>query len=804
MSDDQHPEFTEARQLSRLQHSLQRLDLGALVLDQSRKIRYISPAAESLRQAVSAPDWSALLPAELESRFDDWLISQIPWLIEQQFDKHYLRWEAHSDQTHQFVIMYCTLLPERENYRRILEYSVDGIYQTSRSGEIVYANRSLARLFGYATPEEMQVKVGEVSQGIYRHQTDREAFLRQLQEHGEVIGFECEMFGKDGRTVWVRQNARAILDDEGELAHIIGTVADVSALRQAELARERAESDYERLFNSAQAGLYQSLPDGRLLRANQMLAQIIGYASPEELLASVKNLGEDVYDDSRTRDRVIARLRHNGHLSNERVRLRRRDGRRIWVLLSAQFRHHDNQKEDVFEGSMHDITEQVEAEENFRYLAEHDPLTGLLNRSRFQSRLQEISQFIDDTGAQAGWGVIFLDLDHFKDINDTLGHLVGDVLLEEIARRLRAPLSLEVEPFRLGGDEFAIIVPHSVDVTALDTICTEIIDRVSQPYRHQEHALKVTASLGVVLSEQLQETDGEDISEAAMRAADLALYSCKRSGRAGYRVFEVAMQLQVQQERDLETRLEAALKNNELELHYQPSHDADSNRIVGVEALLRWPTEWGMISPSQFIPLAERSGLIADIDQWVFQQVCLHCERLTALHPQLRVNFNLSAHHFNYDTLDQLMQPLDDALDRWGSNLGIELTERVMFEHTDQVIAALQSLRARGISISLDDFGTGYSSLSYLTRLPVDRLKIDQSFIRDMDRNSTALTVVQATVQIGKTLNMRVTAEGVETAEQLAFVRELGVDEVQGFYLARPMPLDDLLQMLALDQTEDA
>ncbi|MEX0624237.1 MAG: GGDEF domain-containing phosphodiesterase, partial [Saccharospirillum sp.] len=307
---------------------------------------------------------------------------------------------------------------------------------------------------------------------------------------------------------------------------------------------------------------------------------------------------------------------------------------------------------------------------------------------------------------------------------------------------------------------------------------------------------KVTASMGVVQCHQLDADRPHAVVEDVMSAADLALYRCKRTGRAGYRFYEHLMRVDLQSEKSMEHELTLALKANKLLLHFQPVFDAKSKRIIGAEALIRWPTDEGFISPAQFIPLAERSGLIADIDLWVLQQILDHCDQLSRKHSDLVLSFNLSAHHFNKHTFTDIIQPLLPRIKRVGPQLALELTERVMFERTEGVIASLHSLRHLGVHISLDDFGTGFSSLSYLTQFPIDKIKIDQSFIKTMHSNTTARAVVQAAAQIGKTLGLVVNAEGVETEEQLAVVSQLGIDEVQGFLFARPMPFDAFLKLL--------
>lgn len=790
------------RQLDVLKSSLSLVQFNALIFASDHSLVYLNKAAERFYSRMQLSDWSQLLPDDFDSSFDDWLNQDKPSKRETKFGDQLYRWEISPDPNHQYLVMVCHPVADRENYRRILEYAVDGIYQTSRKGELVYANHSLATLFGFTSPGEMKHYIKQVDLDIYQDPEDRRRFVDQVKQYDEVIGFECEMFRKSGESIWVRQNARAVKDEQGQLEHIIGIVSDITDLKLAERARIRAEEDLRRLFDNAQSGLYQSTgrDQGRFLKVNEMFARMLGFADPEQCIDHYDDLARELWVNNQERESLLLELEHNKQVNNRRVEIKRRDGSHIWVLLNAHSVLSRDGETEILEGSMFDITDQVRAEKEIRHLAEHDPLTQLPNRSRFQHTLEELYTHWRSHGYH-DFLVVFMDLDHFKDINDTLGHLVGDALLREIASRLQQPLNSNYETFRLGGDEFAMVVDGDLTDTELDILCRQICERVQREFVLQDNHLKVTASLGVVRGSQLALADSESPLEDIMRAADLALYSCKRSGRASYRVYREAMREQLQSEKELERRLALALEKDQLQLYFQPLFNCRTGLVHGAEALIRWPTDdpaepEGMISPTRFIPLAERCGLIADIDAWVLGQIVMHCEELAQHHPQLKLSFNLSAHHFNFDTFNDLVAPIKGKIKRWGSNMALELTERVMFENTQRVIQSLNELRQFGVTISLDDFGTGYSSLSYLTQFPVDKIKIDQSFIHDMLDNTTAMAVVQAAAQIGKTLKLAINAEGIETKAQYDFVRNLDIDEVQGFYLAEPMPMEDLLRFL--------
>lgn len=783
------------KHLDVLQSSLALLQLNALVFDAQQRLVYVNTAARDLLRSLRLDDWETLLPERWRQVFPVWLKQHTTVNIEREVEGVCLRWEITSEPNQQFVLMVCHPREEHENYRRILEYSVDGIYQTDARGAVMYANDSLARLLRFDSPDDMKQHVRHAARDLYVDPDDRARFVEALTHNNEVAGFECQMKRKDGSHIWVRQNARREVNDQGELVHIIGTIADISELKRSEEARRNAESDYEDLFNTAQAGLYQSTVEGTFIRVNHLFARMLGCFSREECLAYYDDITHKLYDSPQQRLRLLSILQRDRIVVNQRARMVRRDGKPIWVLMNARYVTERRSGRDVIQGSVIDITEQVDAENEIRYLAEHDTLTQLPNRSQFQQQLQHTYDHWQQH-PQHEFTVIFLDLDHFKDINDTLGHLVGDALLVELARRLRQPLNAPCQTFRLGGDEFALLVDGALSETELDIFCVQIGDRVNREYRHQETTLKVTASMGVVLCHQLDSDRSQTVVEDVMSAADLALYRCKRTGRAGYRMYEQRMRADLQAEKSMEHELALALRADQLRLHFQPVFDAQTRRIIGAEALIRWPTADGYISPAQFIPLAERSGLIADIDVWVLKQILDHCDQLSPMHPGLILSFNLSAYHFNNHTFTDIIRPLLPRIKRAGPQMALELTERVMFERSEGVIASLQSLRQFGVHISLDDFGTGFSSLSYLTQFPIDKIKIDQSFIKNMHSNTTAHAVVQAAAQIGKTLGLVVNAEGIETEAQSTVVQQLGIDEIQGFLLARPMPFADFLRLL--------
>jgi diguanylate cyclase (GGDEF)-like protein len=429
-----------------------------------------------------------------------------------------------------------------------------------------------------------------------------------------------------------------------------------------------------------------------------------------------------------------------------------------------------------------DITERTRAEEKIRHMARHDSLSGLPNRAAFRD---EMEQALKRVRRGHMISVMCLDLDHFKNVNDTLGHVLGDKLLCAAAGRLKDVVRETDVIARLGGDEFAVLQTGLDRPEAAGSLAQRIITAINQPYDLDGHQVVVSTSIGVAISPH----DG-NTTEALLRNADMALYRAKSDGRSTYRYFEPEMDEQLQARRSLEIDLRNAVANGEFKLHYQPQVDAVTERITGCEALLRWnsPTR-GMVPPSQFIPLAEEIGLIVPIGEWVLKQAC--CEAVAWPEP-VRVAVNLSPAQFKSRSV---MQSVINALAVSGldaTRLELEITESVLLHDNEATLATLHQLRSFGIKISMDDFGTGYSSLSYLRSFPFDKIKIDRSFIKDISDKGDCAAIVKAVAGLGKGLGIATTAEGVETIEQLRQVRLEGCTEVQGYFFSAPQPAEAL------------
>ena len=440
-----------------------------------------------------------------------------------------------------------------------------------------------------------------------------------------------------------------------------------------------------------------------------------------------------------------------------------------------------------FRGTATDITGEIEAKHRIQHLALHDSLTDLPNRTRLRQRLAEAVEGVGLGNGKAA--VICIDLDRFKEINDTLGHSAGDLLIKGCADRLRSAVRETDTIARIGGDEFAIVQTSIDQPDGAYKLCKRLLKSVTKPYDLDGHEVLVTASIGVAIANSSRATP-----ERLLQKADIALYRAKEDGRNAYRFFEAGMDAYLHQRKKMEQGLRSALVNNELELFYQPKLDLKGGRIFGAEALVRWrQPDRRLILPGAFIGIAEETGLILNLGEWVMVAACRQAQRW----PGLTVSLNVSPVQFKHHDVVSLVRRciLETGVD--AERIELEITEGVLMRNTEAAVATLKQLKDLGVQIVMDDFGTHYSSLSYLLSFPFDKIKIDQSFVRSVRLRPGAEAIVRAVVELGHSLDMRICAEGVETSEQLAFLKSEGCDEVQGHLVGRPMPVGRFEQSFA-------
>jgi len=449
-------------------------------------------------------------------------------------------------------------------------------------------------------------------------------------------------------------------------------------------------------------------------------------------------------------------------------------------------------------GLQAEVAERHLADQRVVHMAHHDALTGLPNRTLFADRVgQAIARAHRRDGKIA---VLFLDLDRFKNVNDSLGHAIGDLLLTTVAERLTNCLREEDTAARLGGDEFTISLPDVADAGEAARVAGRILAELAKPFTIADHQLHADGSIGIAL----YPADG-DTAETLMRNADTAMYHAKESGRANYQFFSAQMTERVSRRLSTETDLRRALEHGEFALHYQPLIDLTTTRVSGAEALLRWPqNEHRLMSPAEFIPIAEDTGLIIPLGEWVLLEACSQAQAWQARHPGLRIAVNLSARQFRQKDLIGMIERVLAETGLAPTLLELELTESMLMHHAEETVGILTRLDEMGVRLAIDDFGTGYSSLSYLKRFPIHSLKVDRSFVRDISTDPDDAAIVTAIVAMARSLNLDVTAEGVETEEQATFLRSLACHQAQGYYFGRPMPAQEFAARLALIATTEA
>ncbi|MDR3475575.1 MAG: EAL domain-containing protein [Devosia sp.] len=543
--------------------------------------------------------------------------------------------------------------------------------------------------------------------------------------------------------------------------------------RTAELERQNIRLDAA--VNNISLGLCMHDAKGRLVICNQPYARI--YKLPERFLrpgTSLDDILVYLFDHgmstSSDRDSYM-QWRHDTIKRGEYGKqIHELDGRSILM-------QHFPMKDGGWVSTHEDVTEQRQTEARIRHMARHDGLTDLPNRAQFLEEMDAIETQLT-RGEQVA--VLWIDLDHFKAINDTLGHAIGDALLKQVAARLWATTRDTDVLARLGGDQFALLLKPIEGPKEAALVADRVVKAIATPFAISGHQIVVSASVGIAMA------PGDGMTtDALMKNADLATYRAKSDGRSTYHFFEPGMDATLQRRRVIEAGLRTALQSGQLRLAFQPLVGLAENRITCFEALLRWEhPQRGMISPVEFIPVAEDTGLIVQIGEWALREAC----RMAVHWPgQVRVAVNMSPVQFRNPRLFELVQAALGEAGLTPSRLELEITESLLLADSEQVLETLHRLRDLGVRIALDDFGTGYSSLSYLRSFPFDKIKIDRSFMRDLSRKGDSLAIIKAIIGLGHSLGMSLTAEGVETEEQLNAVREQGCNEVQGFLFSPPI-----------------
>ena len=655
-----------------------------------------------------------------------------------------------------------------------------------------YVSDCCLRLTGYR-PDEI-VFNNRISYAQITLPDDRERVSRAIDAalaQNETFDVEYRIQRADGRVLWVLERGVGIRDETGRLAWIEGYIQDISQRMAANEMLHEAVRRYSSLFEHATEGIFQTTPEGRYLNANPALARIYGHASPDDLIAYLQDISRQLYVLPERRTEFVRLLQERGMVHNFESQVYRRDGNIIWISENARAVRDTDGSVQFFEGTVVDITERRLHDEKLEYQASHDSLTGLPNRSLLRDRIEQAIAKARRDGHLVA--VVFVDLDHFKLINDSLGHHVGDRLLLEVADRLMACVRGHDSVARHGGDEFVIVLTEQHDENEIIAVVSRLLEAISQPWIDNGQEYGLSCSVGVSCYPQ----DGDD-PDGLLRSADAAMYKAKASGRSTYHFYTPELNQAINERLELENSLRHALERDEFRVYYQPRVDVASGCIIGAEALIRWDCPGkGIVPPDSFISIAEETGLIIPIGQWILQEACRQASAWQrAGLPSINVSVNLSPIQFRHAGLVQSVAAALAQAELDPACLELELTESFVMHDAERINVAMQSLKALGVDIAVDDFGTGYSSLSYLKRFPVDRLKVDKSFVRDIDSDPDDAAIVRAIITLGHALGLKVVAEGVETRAHHDFLRQHGCDELQGYYFSRPIPALDMEALL--------
>ena len=674
-----------------------------------------------------------------------------------------------------------------KRYRTLVEQipAVTYIDRADGTDEPLYTSPQIEGMLGY-TPEEW------LAGGLWPerlHPDDRERILaadaRFEEGEEEHFGEEYRLLAKDGRVVWVREEAVLIKDDAGEPLLWQGIIIDVSEQKEAEARLREAEERYRALVENVPTVAYtQELGDHRTaVYVSPRIRDLTGY-DPKDFEADPDLWYAVVHPDDRQRvEAEDKRTEDTGEPFRVEYRVVHRDGRVLWVRDESVLVRAGDEAPLYWQGVMSDITEARTFAEQLQHQAMHDPLTGLPNRVLLEDRLRLALKRARRRRGEVA--VLFVDLDNFKVVNDSLGHEAGDRLLIAVAKRLRAIVRPEDTVARLGGDEFIFLL-EDAGLERAAGIAERILTKLGSPVALKGRRVYATASIGMALGGAETER-----AEDLLRDADLAMYRAKLSGKARYAVFEEGMNRRALERLELEQDLRRALERGEFEVYYQPKVSLQTGRVVGFEALLRWHhPDRGPLPPDEFVPLAEETGLIIPIGERVLEQACRQSKEWHELHPDqqpVAVCVNLSAKQFREPGLPEVIARVLDETGLVPNRLYLEVTESAAMKEAATTTLVLEELKALGVRAIIDDFGTGYSSLSYLGRFPVDYVKIDRSFVGGLGEDSLATLLAKGVIDLTHALGLKVIAEGVETDGQLGRLKEMGCDLAQGYYFSEPL-----------------
>ena len=683
------------------------------------------------------------------------------------------------------------LRQSEEKYRNILQSIQEGYFELDLAGNYTFVNDANCRLLGYSRDEIIGMNTRQHMPYEDNYKKASQAYTKLFLTGKPIESMEIFSVKKDGTPVIYETSVTLIKDAQGKAIGFRGVSRDITERKQMEEQIRQSEERYRTIIEQMEDGYFETDLSGRFTFVNDAECRNTGY-SCEEIIGKKSSL----FVDEKTYKELF-NLFSNIYQTGKPIKsydlaLFKKDGTRTYNEISVNLIRNAQGESVGFRGIARDVTERKRQEEQIQYLATHDGLTGLPNRTLFGQLLNHAIQAAKRYNRKLA--VFFIDLDRFKIINDTLGHEAGDQLLQEIAVRFRQTLRATDVVARLGGDEFVAMIEEINDAGQAITVAHKLLAEAMKPVSIMSQECRVTASIGICIYPK----DGDD-EQTLMKNADIAMYSAKEAGKNNFQLYSSDIKPQSVERLSIETQLRFALERNELALVYQAKLDFKTGTITGVEALLRWNNpKLGQVTPMQFIPVAEETSLIIPIGRWVLRTACMQnvAWQKEGL-PPVCMAVNLSLRQL---VDENLIEDIEKALKDSGMApelLELEITESMVMHNPGRMISVLTQIKKLGVRLAIDDFGTGYSSLAQIKHFPVDTLKVDRSFIRNIPENTEDKAITEVIIAMGKTLSLTVVAEGVETEEQLEFLRQRSCDEIQGFYFSKPIPPDEFARLLA-------
>jgi len=652
-------------------------------------------------------------------------------------------------------------------------------------------NDRFCRITGYSREELLTMTVQDIT-----HPDDQEAdqdHFRQLTS-GETSPYteEKRYIRKDGQVVWVSVSGTIIRDTHGKAVLGVGVIQDITEHKNAEQALRFSERRFKFTMEAAELGVWDLNLSDRSMWRSQRYDQIFGHAEPLPTWNYETFLEHVLPEDREAVDQNFQKALTESQEWNIECRIRCADGAIRWIWARGHSLVDEQGGPKRMLGIVRDITKQKQLEDEIKHMAQHDVLTGLPNRRLFQEIIAVEAAQAKRYGRKLA--ILFLDLDHFKDVNDTLGHAAGDELLKEAAAKLRSTIRQRDTLARIGGDEFNVLLADFSKVKDISDVVVKIADCFKTSFLIAGNEVTVTASIGI----SIYPDDSEEI-ESLLRYADRAMYQAKASGRNTYQFYAALNNIRSSERMKLENMLRQALTRKELVVYYQPQVSLDTRRMASAEALVRWRhPERGVLEPKDFIQAARDTGFISEIDAWVLKSVC---EQLRIWHdaglPPIRITVNLSAKGFHSPGFVGIVRDILAATGVSPASLSFEITESMAMSNMDRSIARAHELMELGVHLSIDDFGTGHSLLMNLKKLFVDKLQIDKSFVQNIATDADDRALISAVTSMARSMSIRTVAEGVETKDQLGFLREAGCEEIQGYLFSKPLPIDAFEKLMA-------